>query len=204
MVSPNFFFLVPENSNPFFPYFVDFASSSFDAILFPNTKLPLQPIQTTQTNEKGEQITVIQRRASHLPDLIPFIQLITDKCDVQPIHLVMALVYVSRFRKSLPVSYKAEPEAAHRIFVASLLVASKYSEDRCLSTKQVVRATGDVWSIKEITRMELAFLRFLNWDLYVSQEEMTTFLKQLGFDMKDILPMDRPILFDDTFNAPAA
>jgi hypothetical protein len=146
--------------------------------------------------------TEITRRSSHLPDLIPFISLITDKCDVQPIHLVMALIYVSRFRKSLPPSYKAEPEAAHRIFVASLLVASKYSEDRCLSTKQVVRATGDVWSIKEITRMELAFLRFLGWDLYVSHEEMTRFLKELNFDIKDIL-YNRPILLDDTY-APAA
>jgi hypothetical protein len=111
----------------------------------------------------------------------------------------MALVYVQRFRKSLPAGYKAEPEAAHRIFVASLLVASKYSEDRCLSTKQVVRATGDVWSIKEITRMELAFLRFLHWDLYVSQEEMTSFLHDLGFDINSILP-NRPILLDDTLH----
>lgn len=152
-------------------------------------------MSTKKPNTSGD----IQKRPSHLPDLIPFISLITDKCDVQPIHLVMALVYVQRFRNSLPAAYKAEPEAAHRIFVASLLVASKYSEDRCLSTKQVVRATGDVWSIKEITRMELAFLRFLHWDLYVSQEEMTVFLHDLGFDIQSILP-NQPILLDDTLH----
>lgn len=125
---------------------------------------------------------MIQRRSSHLPDLLPFIKLITEKCNVQPVHLIMALMYVQRFRKSLPSGYKAEPEAAHRIFVASLLVASKYSEDHCLSTKQVVRATGDVWSIKEITLMELGLLRFLQWDLYIHPEEMIQFLEQLGFD----------------------
>ncbi|KAL9550874.1 hypothetical protein MBANPS3_004537 [Mucor bainieri] len=173
------------------PGFIDFASSSFDAILFPNA--PVEAAPSTAGQNDGE----IKRRASHLPDLIPFIQLITDKCDVQPIHMVMALMYVQRFRKSLPAGYKAEPEAAHRIFVASLLVASKYSEDRCLSTKQVVRATGDVWSIKEITQMELAFLRFLHWDLYVSHEEITKFLHNLGFDIRSILP-NRPILLDDT------
>ncbi|KAI7887596.1 cyclin-like protein [Mucor mucedo] len=182
---------VPTSSIP--PGFIDFASSSFDAILFSTTMMPAK--QMTATNRQGE----IQKRPSHLPDLIPFISLITDKCDVQPIHLVMALVYVQRFRKSLPATYKAEPEAAHRIFVASLLVASKYSEDRCLSTKQVVRATGDVWSIKEITRMELAFLRFLQWDLYVSQEEMTQFLQDLNFDINSILP-SHPILLDDTLH----
>ncbi|CEP19770.1 hypothetical protein [Parasitella parasitica] len=172
------------------PGFIDFASSSFDAILFPNA---VMEVSTAAMQTDGE----IKRRPSHLPDLIPFIQLITDKCDVRPIHMVMALLYVQRFRKSLPAGYKAEPEAAHRIFVASLLVASKYSEDRCLSTKQVVRATGDVWSIKEITQMELAFLKFLHWDLYVSYEEITKFLHDLGFDSRTILP-NRPILLDDT------
>ncbi|KAI7900950.1 cyclin-like protein [Cokeromyces recurvatus] len=167
---------VTRNSIP--PGFIDFASSSFDAILFPNS---------SQINTDNVNDGIIKKRNTHLPDLIPFIQLITDKCDVQPVHLVLALMYVQRFRKALPAGYKAEPEAAHRIFVASLLVASKYCEDRCLSTKHVVHATGDVWSIKEITRMELAFLRFLHWDLYVSQEEMTKFLCDLGFDIRSIL-----------------
>jgi hypothetical protein len=95
------------------------------------------------------------------------------------------LVTFSSFRPLilfLIVGYKAEPEAAHRIFVASLLVASKFSDDRPLSTKQVVRATGDVWSIKEITQMELALLHFLQWRLSIQPDEMVDFLKPLGFD----------------------
>ncbi|KAI8065339.1 uncharacterized protein B0P05DRAFT_553893 [Gilbertella persicaria] len=179
---------ITRNAIP--PGFIDFASSSFDAILFPNVNAKIE----TNTNDNNE----VKKRNTHLPDLIPFIQLITDKCDVQPIHLVMALMYAERFRKSLPAGFKPEAEAAHRIFVASLLVASKYSEDRCLSTKHVVRATGDVWSIKEITRMELAFLTFLHWNLYISQEEMTKFLCDLGFDINQILPNNRPVLLEDT------
>lgn len=56
---------------------------------------------STQTSDKDDDGD-IKRRATHLPDLIPFIQLITDKCDVQPVHMVMALMYVQRFRKALP------------------------------------------------------------------------------------------------------
>ncbi|KAG0754282.1 hypothetical protein G6F57_013555 [Rhizopus arrhizus] len=173
------------------PGFIDFASSSFDAIFYSNS-IETPTVGSVTTTSSGE----IQKRSSHLPDLIPFISLITEKCDVQPVHLVMALMYVQRFRKSLPPGFKAEPEAAHRIFVASLLIASKYSEDRCLSTKQVVRATGDVWSIKEITRMELAFLRFLHWNLYITFEQMTHFLKELNFDVNTI--MSSSITLDDT------
>ncbi|KAI8356161.1 hypothetical protein BD560DRAFT_406717 [Blakeslea trispora] len=172
------------------PGFIDFASSSFDAILFPNTSLNT-PIES-ETKE-------VRKRTTHLPDLIPFIQLITDKCDVQPVHLVMALMYAERFQKSLPAGFKPEAEAAHRIFVASILIASKYSEDRCLSTKHVVRATGDVWSIKEITRMEIAFLTFLHWDLSISQDEMTQFLYHLGFDINQILPNNQTLMLEDTF-----
>ncbi|OBZ91715.1 PHO85 cyclin-1 [Choanephora cucurbitarum] len=172
------------------PGFIDFASSSFDAILFPNAF----PNTHTESDNKEE----VRKRTTHLPDLIPFIQLITDKCDVQPVHLVMALMYAERFRKSLPAGFKPEAEAAHRIFVASILIASKYSEDRCLSTKHVVRATGDVWSIKEITRMEIAFLTFLHWDLYISQDEMTKFLLNLGFDINQIMPNNRTTMLEDT------
>ena len=77
----------------------DFASSSFDAIFYSNTT-DSTPETTTKTitTTTGE----IQKRSSHLPDLIPFISLITEKCDVQPVHLVMALMYVQRFRRCLP------------------------------------------------------------------------------------------------------
>ncbi|KAL0090838.1 cyclin [Phycomyces blakesleeanus] len=175
---------VPPARLPIPPGFIDFASSSFDAILYPAAIPPTTPISDNQS---------VQRRSSHLPDLVPFIQLITEKCNILPVHLVMALMYVQRFRNGLPAGYKAEPEAAHRIFVASLLVASKYSDDNCLSTRQVVRAAGDVWSIKEITRMEIGFLCFLHWDLHIHPDEMATFLRNLNFDISLILPS--PSLF---------
>lgn len=72
--------------------FLDFASSSFDAILFPNSTIDVT------TNDKNDP----KKRETHLPDLIPFIQLITDKCDIQPVLMVIALMYVQRFRKALP------------------------------------------------------------------------------------------------------
>ncbi|KAG0164091.1 hypothetical protein DFQ30_010520 [Apophysomyces sp. BC1015] len=114
--------------------------------------------------------------------------MVAEKCHIQPLHMVLGLMYVQRFRETLPPGYKAEPEAAHRIFAASILVASKYIDDHCLSTKQLVRATGDVWSIKEMTRMELAFLTFLKWNLHIRQEEIDVFLKSLHFDSDSILP----------------
>ncbi|SAM04841.1 hypothetical protein [Absidia glauca] len=175
--------LAPASVKAIPPGFIDLTSSCFDSILYPNLPRHQPSSQATFQQQSWNGIpSTIQQRATHLPDLLPFIQLITDKCQVQPVHLIMALMYVQRFRQSLPSGYTAEPEAAHRIFVASLLVASKFSDDRPLSTKQVVRATGDVWSIKEITQMELALLHFLQWRLSIQPDEMVDFLKRLGFD----------------------
>lgn len=194
----------------------DFASSSFDAILHQRHKVQTGPGQAEEEKDYEKYPPVIQRRASHLPDLLPFIEMITEKCNVQPVHLVMALIYVQRFRESLPegksfwplfsvirpnqiflfwndwTGYKPESEAAHRIFAASLLLASKYSDDYYLSTKHLVRATGDVWSIKEMTRMELALMSFLKWNLHIDREEITAFLRNLHFDVQSILPDNLP------------
>ncbi|KAL1927753.1 hypothetical protein VTP01DRAFT_3574 [Rhizomucor pusillus] len=174
------------------PGFIDFASSSFDAILHQRHKVQTGPGQAEEEKDYEKYPPVIQRRASHLPDLLPFIEMITEKCNVQPVHLVMALIYVQRFRESLPEGYKPESEAAHRIFAASLLLASKYSDDYYLSTKHLVRATGDVWSIKEMTRMELALMSFLKWNLHIDREEITAFLRNLHFDVQSILPDNLP------------
>ncbi|KAI9312961.1 cyclin-like protein [Dichotomocladium elegans] len=167
------------------PGFINFASASFNAIFYEH------PCISDLDNSQfvnDEIRTSPKRRPSHLPDLLPFIQLVIEKCNVHPVQLVVALIYVQRFRATFPEGYRPEPQAAHRIFAASLLVASKFSEDYCLSTKQLVRATGDVWSIKEMTRMELAFLRFLDWNLHVSETEIASFLRGLHFDADTIMP----------------
>ncbi|KAI7873902.1 cyclin-like protein [Lichtheimia hyalospora FSU 10163] len=174
--------LAPKRGIP--PGFIDFASTSFDAIFYqrPLPSTTRRDSQHSDSDDDDEPTPSPHRRLSHLPDFLPFIQMITEKCNVQPVQLVMALIYVQRFRATLPASYKAEPQAAHRIFAASLLVASKYSEDYSLSTRQLVRATGDVWTIKEMTRMEMAFLQFLQWDLHIDSDEITRFLHSLNFD----------------------
>ncbi|KAI7856960.1 Cyclin, N-terminal domain-containing protein [Circinella umbellata] len=187
------------------PGFIDFASSSFDAIFYqhehhfqPSIIIPTTNTKDNNKNNNNSSSLKVRRRDSMLPDLLPFIEMITEKCNVEPVQLIMALIYVQRFRASLPSGYKAESEAAHRIFAASLLVASKYSEDHYLSTKNLVRATGDVWSIKEMTRMEFALLRFLDWNLYIDSDEIASFLRELNFDASIVLSPQEQLYYDTT------
>ena len=58
----------------------------------------------------------MRRRDSMLPDLLPFIEMITEKCNVEPVQLIMALIYVQRFRASLPPGKKKKS-----YFISSIL-----------------------------------------------------------------------------------
>lgn len=71
----------------------DFTTSSFDAILHP-VQLPDLPGQ--QSSGK------LKLRTNQLPYLLPFVQLITEKCNISPLVIVIALIYVKRFRATLP------------------------------------------------------------------------------------------------------
>lgn len=98
----------------------DFASSSFDAIFYSNT-IDSTPETTTKTTTTTTTTTgEIQKRSTHLPDLIPFISLITEKCDVQPVHLVMALMYVQRFRRCLPAGKPNDENDNDHIYLVLL------------------------------------------------------------------------------------
>ncbi|KAH8556749.1 hypothetical protein BGW37DRAFT_473948 [Umbelopsis sp. PMI_123] len=162
------------------PDFIDFTTSSFDAILHPNQIA--DPLQEQQTHVKGKL------RADHLPHLLPFVRLITEKCNISSLVIVIALIYVKRFRATLPTGYKTESNTAHRIFVSSILVASKYIDDDPVTIGQIVHASGDVWSRKETARMELAFMKFLRWNLFVSEQEITSFLNEHRFAVELVMP----------------
>jgi hypothetical protein len=51
-----------------------------------------------------------------------------------------------------------------------------------------VRASGDAWSIKETARMELAFIKFLRWDLFVQEQEIIAFLNEHRFAVDLVMP----------------
>ncbi|CAO3696834.1 unnamed protein product [Umbelopsis ramanniana] len=162
------------------PDFIDFTTTSFDAILHPTEIVDPLPEPQPQGTTK--------LRTDHLPHLLPFVRLITEKCSITPLVIVIALIYVKRFRATLPESYKTESNTAHRIFVSSILVASKYIDDDPITIGQIVHASGDVWTFKETARMELAFMKFLRWNLFVKEQEIINFLSEHRFAVDLVLP----------------
>ncbi|KAJ2059963.1 hypothetical protein GGI17_004075 [Coemansia sp. S146] len=94
--------------------------------------------------------------------------------------LVTALIYVERLRKHLPKTATGSMDTPYRIFLASLLLADKFWSDHSVQIKNLVAAAGGVFSMKEIAAMERALLKLLQFNLYVSADEIRTHAQKLG------------------------
>ncbi|ORX77610.1 hypothetical protein K493DRAFT_363256 [Basidiobolus meristosporus CBS 931.73] len=118
-----------------------------------------------------------------LPPLSDFIRETVCGAKLSVEILLATLVYFERFKKALPSGSVGEYGACHRIFLAGILIASKFLDDKPLTTAKLVQVVGNRWSSKEINRMERAFLNFLQFDLWVDSEEIHAFLQDNGVAM---------------------
>ncbi|KAJ1972394.1 hypothetical protein H4R34_005423 [Dimargaris verticillata] len=136
------------------------------------------------------------RPGDSLPDLVSFARHLVTTCQVSTATLLHALVYLKRLRDTLPVGALSRPGSSHRIFVAALLLASKYADDvQALTPRTIANilmhwqplhtawsrialgglsAQASVWWAfpKEIARIERAFLRLLKFELHVTPEDL--------------------------------
>ncbi|RKP36763.1 hypothetical protein BJ085DRAFT_2763, partial [Dimargaris cristalligena] len=115
-----------------------------------------------------------------LPPLIPFVKYLVSECHITNATLLHAIVYTRRLHARLPQGALAQPGSAHRIFVAALLLANKYVEDTSSLTPQKLSNTlmhCMWWAFpEEIARIERAFLKLMDFQLYVSDKDMTDFI----------------------------
>lgn len=70
------------------------------------------------------------------PELVYFILKITSEARISCHIAVVALIYIERCKSALPKNAIGDQDTIHRIFVASLLVASKYLHGTCWGRSQ--------------------------------------------------------------------
>jgi hypothetical protein len=134
----------------------------------PPTPPTTPPQQTNSTTSSGPT----------LPSLELFITTLVERSHVQVPTLMTSLVYLSRLQARLPPVAKGMKCTAHRIFLASLILAAKNLNDSSPKNKHWARYTAVRgfdhfgFSLTEVNLMEKQLLSLLDWDLRVTEDDL--------------------------------
>ncbi|CAO3627559.1 unnamed protein product [Mucor hiemalis] len=97
-----------------------------------------------------------------LPALPIFIRHIFYHCKLTPIILVVALIYLRRLKTGLPRKSTGEFDTPYKMFIAAVILASKFVEDTNKIAHSIYRLVAPLYSAKEINEMERSFLGMFN------------------------------------------
>ncbi|KAJ1912587.1 hypothetical protein IWQ60_008955 [Tieghemiomyces parasiticus] len=195
--------LLAELSQPSSPLWIQHTTRQVTSIFQAYTAVTqLPPPATTSFTSPPSLSRSPTPSCATLPPLIPFVQYLVSVCQITNASLLYATVYTRRLHARLPAGALSKPGAVHRIFVGALLLAHKYVEDAATLTPRKIANTlmrwpalSSAWSRialggpatrqalwwaypAEIARIERAFLKLMDFQLYVSEEDMAEFLPE--------------------------
>ncbi|ORY95435.1 hypothetical protein BCR43DRAFT_493000 [Syncephalastrum racemosum] len=159
--------------------------------------LTLCDLLPTKQQPLGEQ-----RKA---PELVYFIQRVTTQARISCHIAVVALIYIERCKEALPKNAIGDADTAHRIFVAALLVASKFLHGTTWASSQYVhnpeedeesKSTRGPWlnnsrmacicsiySLQQINQLECSFLNLIKHRCWVDSATVQAYLLEHRQDL---------------------
>ena len=108
-------------------------------------------------------------------DLATFVQQLIASCHANVVAVLLALIYLERFKQRLPASSTGAHDTPHRLFFVALMLASKFLHDHTLTNRAWSKLSG-LFSVDETNKMELDFLGVVQYRLYVEKRAFDEFL----------------------------
>eukprot|EP01136_Pigoraptor_vietnamica_P026210 Opistho-1_new@81024 len=112
---------------------------------------------------------------TYTPAFKPFMVELIRRVRCTPTALIMALIYLERLSTAIGPT-KAD-NCANRLFLTAIILAVKYVSDDVYKNRDFAHMTGV--EISKINAMEREFLRFVDYRLYVSDDEYAAFLSYI-------------------------
>ncbi|CAO3670440.1 unnamed protein product [Rhizopus stolonifer] len=93
-----------------------------------------------------------------LPTLHVFIKHTFYHCKLTPDILIVALIYLNRLKNSLPHKSKGEFDTPYKMFIAAVVLASKFIEDSNTMTHSIHKFISPLYNSRQVNEMERSFL----------------------------------------------
>ncbi|KAL1918339.1 uncharacterized protein VTP21DRAFT_2999 [Calcarisporiella thermophila] len=135
------------------------------------------------------------KTCKHLPEFMLYMHRVTTRGRVDVCLMLAALIYVDRLKRKLPQNTVGDYGFCHKIFTASILIASKvlYSIDPPLdpldprplltNNKVMVSVIDHVFTVKEMQLMERTLLQSLDYDVWIGAGDIERFLEEHRGDL---------------------
>ena len=113
---------------------------------------------------------------------------IIEKAQLSPVVLLVALIYIYRLRETSATPLFGSPTSEARIFIVAIMTANKYVDDVSYTTSTWAKMTD--MDAKELSKMELEFLKNINFNLHIGKPHwiaFNSFLRTTVFSLVDNL-----------------
>ncbi|KAI8369938.1 hypothetical protein BD560DRAFT_397137 [Blakeslea trispora] len=127
-------------------------------------------------------ISTKRTKSRSLPEFVYFVQKVTHHANINVRTLLVALIYLKRAKSNLPRRAVGNDDTNHRMFLASLLIASKFLQDTAwtsdtLTNRRIYEICGGLFSLEEVNQFERGFLKLIQYDCWVDDEMLNKFVE---------------------------
>ncbi|KAI8896609.1 hypothetical protein BC833DRAFT_596905 [Globomyces pollinis-pini] len=110
--------------------------------------------------------------------LQPFLTNIMNRTRINTLTLITAFYYLDRLKQRHP-NCKGSPGAGHRLFLAAILIASKYLYDDTFDNCAWATVSSGLFELQQVNHMEREMLGFLDYTLFINQHDWISFNNDL-------------------------